>query len=335
MKGARTALLLAAAALLLAVTAVLSLGIGAVDVAPARVWAVLVGGVGGPEAVIVRQLRLPRVLLAVLVGAGLAGAGTAYQALFRNPLADPYVIGASAGASLGATLAVLARGSGLGAPWLLPAAAFAGALLAVAVVWLLGGVGERSSPVTLLLAGVAVSTVLGAAVSLLMILEDQALRTIFGWLLGSLSGASWRQVAMGSGAVAAGVAWIWLLARPLDALSLGDDAARSLGLSLWRSRLALIAAASLTTAVAVSLTGVIGFVGLVAPHAARLLFGGRHGVLVPASCLLGALLLLAADGAARTLAAPQEIPVGVVTALIGGPFFLYLLRSSLRAGREP
>lgn len=327
----RRSLLLAATGAAVVLAAVASLGVGAVPVPPGEVWAALTGEPGDEiHRLIVVDLRLPRMLLAVLVGAGLASAGAGYQALFRNPLADPYVIGASSGAAMGATLALLARAAGEGESWLLPLAAFAGALGAVGVVWLLGGVGRRSSPITLLLAGVAVSTFLGACVSLLMILEDRSLRTIFGWLLGGLSGASWGQLAWSAPVILLGVAWTWGLARRIDVMTLGDDAARSLGLSLLGSRAALVVAASLTTAAAVSVAGVIGFVGLMAPHAARLLFGGRHHLLVPASCLLGALLMLLADGAARTLAPPQEIPVGIVTALVGGPFFLYLLRTATR-----
>jgi iron complex transport system permease protein len=315
--------LLGAAGLALLAAATAGLGLGAVDVPLAALPSLLMAGEeGGVAATIVRDLRLPRVLLAMLVGAALAGAGAAYQALFRNPLAEPFVIGASSGAALGATAVLV---TGVAAP-LVPLAAFAGALAAVVLVYLLGGVGGRAGIVTLLLAGAAVTTVLDAAVSLVMIVEDESLQAVFGWLLGGFAGARWGQLAWGAPMILAGVAWIWLLARPLDALSLGDETARSLGLSLLQGRLSVVAAASLATAAAVAVAGIIGFVGLVAPHAARLLFGARHRLLVPASCLLGALLVVVADLAARTVAVPREVPVGVVTALVGGPFFLYLLR---------
>ena len=319
----RVSLLLAAAGLALVAAALAGLKLGAVDLPWTALPGLLTAGDGGVEAVIVRDLRLPRVLLAMLVGAGLAGAGAAYQALFRNPLAEPFVIGASSGAALGATT-LLVTGVAVA---LVPLAAFGGALAAVVLVYLLGGVGGRSGIVTLLLAGAAVTTVLDAAVSLVMIVEDQSLHAVFGWLLGGFAAARWDQLAWGAPMILAGIAWIWLLARPLDALSLGDETARSLGLSPLQGRVSVVAAASLATAAAVSVAGIIGFVGLMAPHAARLLFGARHRLLVPASCLLGALLVVAADLAARTVAVPREVPVGVVTALVGGPFFLYLLRS--------
>lgn len=329
MSRPRRALLFAAGLAVLAAAVAAGLLAGAVPVPPSALAELLAGDSGGGvEATILRELRLPRVLLAVLVGAGLAGAGAAYQALFRNPLAEPFVIGASSGAALGAA-ALLAVGAPAPA---VPATAFAGAVAAVALVYLLGGVGARASAVSLILAGAAVSTVLDAGVSLVMILDDESLQAIFGWLLGGLAGVGWREVAWGAPMLAVGVGWIALLARPLDALTLGDDTARSLGLSLVRGRLAVVAAASLATAAAVAVAGIVGFVGLVAPHAARLLFGGRHGVLVPASCLLGAVLVVVADLAARTVAVPREVPIGVLTSLVGGPFFLYLLRTRLGAG---
>jgi iron complex transport system permease protein len=328
----RSPALLPLLAVLLVGMAVVSLGLGAVKIPVPRVIAALGDGrllAGGEilDRTIVRELRLPRLLLAILVGAGLGGSGAAYQGLFRNPLADPFVIGASSGAALGAVIAILAGGGPAGKGFqLLPVAAFLGALLAVALVYALGGLGTRSSATTLLLAGAAVSTVLGSAVSLLMILEDQSLPAIFGWLLGGLSDGSWRELRSSAPPILLGLLWIRLLARPLDALSLGDETARSLGLSL-RSRLAIIAAATLTTAAGVSVAGIIGFVGLMAPHGARWLLGPQHSRLIPGSCLLGSLLLLAADDLARTVAIPREIPVSIVTSLLGGPFFLYLLRS--------
>ncbi|HEX7183785.1 MAG TPA: iron ABC transporter permease [Thermoanaerobaculia bacterium] len=310
----------------LLLVAVASLGVGSAEISAGRILTILTGPETSLERTILLQLRLPRILLAILVGAGLASAGTAYQVLFRNPLADPFVIGASSGAALGATLAILAGWGidmGIGA---LPLTAFLGSLAAVALVYLLGGSGAYASPLTLLLAGAAVSTVVGSLVSLLMILYDQSLGVIFNWLLGGLATATWQEIGYGAPMISAGVLWLWFLSRPLDALALGDDEAQSLGLSVIGFRSAIVFGATITTAAAVSMAGIIGFVGLVAPHAARLVVGTRNSRLLPASCLLGALLLLLADDAARSLASPQEIPVSIVTALIGGPFFLYLLR---------
>ena len=297
-----------------------SLLVGSAAIPPGRAAEILLGAGSQLDRTILLDLRLPRVLLAIVVGAGLAGAGTAYQGLFLNPLADPFVIGASSGAALGATVAILLGAGGL------PLAAFLGALGAVGLVYLLGGSGAASSPLSLLLAGAAVSTVVGSLVSLLMILNDQSLGVIFNWLLGGLSTATWREMGYGAPMIAVGLAALGLLSRPLDALALGDDTARSLGLSVNGFRLAIVLAATLATAAAVAAAGIIGFVGLVAPHAARRIVGGRSSRLLPASCLLGALLLLLADGAARGLASPREIPVSIVTALVGGPFFLLLLR---------
>jgi iron complex transport system permease protein len=313
-------LLLAGLAAVLILAAAGSLLVGSAAIPPGKAAEIFLGAGSSLDRTILLDLRLPRVLLALVVGAGLAGAGTAYQGLFLNPLADPFVIGASSGAALGATVAILL---GIGA---LPFAAFLGSLGAVGLVYLLGGSGGSSSPLTLLLAGAAVSTIVGALVSLLMILNDQSLGVIFNWLLGGLSTATWRELGYGAPMIAVGLATLGFLSRPLDALALGDETARSLGLSVGVFRLAIVLAATLTTAAAVAAAGIIGFVGLVAPHAARRIVGGRSSRLLPVSCFLGALLLLLADGAARGLAAPREIPVSIVTALVGGPFFLLLLR---------
>jgi iron complex transport system permease protein len=316
----RFVLLLLGLAAALALAGAGSLLVGSAAIPPGRAAEILLGTGSALDRTILLDLRLPRVLLAIVVGAGLAGAGTAYQGLFLNPLADPFVIGASSGAALGATVAILLGVGGL------PLAAFLGSLGAVGLVYLLGGSGAASSPLSLLLAGAAVSTVVGSLVSLLMILNDQSLGVIFNWLLGGLSTATWRELGYGAPMIAAGLAALGFLSRPLDALALGDDTARSLGLSVGGFRLAIVLAATLVTAAAVAAAGIIGFVGLVAPHAARRIVGGRSSRLLPASCFLGALLLLLADGAARGLASPREIPVSIVTALVGGPFFLLLLR---------
>jgi len=320
---------------LLIVGAVASLGVGAVSVAPRQVLEVLLDrldpGVDPIDAAIVWDIRLARIILGILIGGGLAASGAAFQGLFRNPLADPFVVGASGGAALGATVAIT-----LGVRWgaagfgPVPLAAFAGSLLAVALVYGVANTGGTAPAVALLLAGSALSTLLSALVTLLMMMSDSSIHQIYGWLLGGLSGrswphlkASWPYLVVGSGA-------LWLFARPLDALACGEETAQTLGLSVARARGAIVLMASLTTAAAVAAGGIIGFVGLIAPHIARLLFGANHARLLPASILLGGLLMLLADDVARTVLAPIEIPVGIVTSLLGGPFFLYLLRSRQR-----
>ncbi|MBV8200443.1 MAG: iron ABC transporter permease [Acidobacteria bacterium] len=313
-------LLLAGAASLLA---------GSTHIPARQTLAVLLGSGSSLDRTILVDLRLPRIVIAMLVGVGLAAAGTAYQGLFLNPLADPFVIGASSGAAVGATLAIISgweHGWGSGA---LPLCSFLGSLAAVGLVYLLGG---YASSLGLLLAGAAVSTIVGSLVSLLMILHDQSFGVVFNWLLGGLAGATWRQIAYGAPMIAVGVAGLLLLSRPLDALALGDETAASLGLHAAWFRLAIVLAATLATAAAVAMAGIIGFVGLVAPHAARLIVGGPQSRLLLTSCLFGALLLLLADDAARSLAPPLEIPVSIVTSLLGGPFFLFLLRRSRRVG---
>jgi len=317
---------------LLALVLVVSLGVGAVFLPPGRVLGALFHpsdpGAKATDVAIVHDLRLARVLLAALIGAGLAAAGAAFQGLFRNPLADPYVVGASGGAALGASLAIIIgltwRFAGFGP---VPLAAFVGSLLAVFIVYFIAEVGGKASAIELLLAGAALSTLLSAITSLLMLVRDSTLHEVFTWTMGGLSGRSWPHLRNSGPYLLVGLVALWLMARPLDALASGEETAESLGLPLRRARGALVAAASLTTAAAVAAGGIIAFVGLIAPHAARLLFGASHHRLIPASALMGALLLVLADDLARTVLAPVELPVGIVTALLGGTFFLYLLKS--------
>ncbi len=312
----------------LAVALVVSLGVGGVSLAPERVARALLTpadpAVRHADVIIVWDLRLARALLAALSGAGLAAAGAAFQGIFRNTLADPFVIGASGGAALGATLAIVTGAKGWPAiP--IPVAAFAGSLVAVMIVYAVAQASGGDTATALLLAGAALSTLLSALVSLLMLFNGGQLVEIFAWLLGGFSGRSWAHLATSGTPLLLGIGAIWLLARPLDALASGEETARSLGLPLGRARGAIVAAASLATAAAVAAGGIIGFVGLIAPHIARPLCGASHARLIPASALIGALLLLVADSVARSLIAPIELPVGIVTALIGGPFFLWLL----------
>lgn len=318
---------------LLVLVIFLSLGIGAVTIPPAQVWAALspqapANAVNAATRTIVWDFRLARVLLVALTGAALGGAGAAFQGLFRNPLADPFVIGASGGAALGATLAITL---GWTVTWLgfgpVPLAAFAGALVAVGLAYGISEMSGQTNILTLLLAGTALSSAFSAAVSLLMVINDHDFVNVFFWLLGGFSGRSWDDLWLALPYILIGLVGLGLLARPLDVLAFGEETAQGLGVAVPQVRLLIVLGATLATAAAVASSGIIGFVGLIAPHIARLLWGPVHARLLPASALLGALLLVLADTAARTLLAPVELPVGILTALLGAPFFLYLLRT--------
>lgn len=280
---------------------------------------------------IVFEIRLPRVILAALVGAALSQAGAVYQGLFRNPLADPYLIGVSAGAGLGATtaiaLALPVRWGGLSAISLF---AFVGALVATLLVYAVSRVGGRSSTVTLILAGVAAGAFLSAITTFVMFRARDAFRTIhaLSWMMGSFALAGWPKVRLMAPVLVVGGAVLWTYAYQLNVLQLSDDQAHQLGVPVERTRVILIVVATLVTSVAVSVSGVVGFVGLIVPHAVRLVWGPDHRFLIPMGALCGAVFMVLADGAARSLISPTELPVGVVTAFCGAPFFLYLLRSS-------
>lgn len=287
-------------------------------------------GLSDREVAILLELRLPRVVLGLLVGGMLALAGAAYQGVFRNPLADPHLLGVAAGAGLGVTTVIAFRSTSGDAtaelPIGVPVAAFAGALIAVALTWLLGAAGGRDrSPATLILAGVAVSSFLAAAQTYVLQRHVDTLREVYSWLLGRLSTAGWHDVLLVLPYAAVTGAIVLSQRRELDVLTVGDEEASSLGLHPQRSRYLLIVAASLGTAAAVSVSGLIGFVGIIVPHLVRLLVGPDHRVVVPASLGFGAAFLVACDLISRTALAPLELPVGIVTALIGGPFFLWLL----------
>jgi iron complex transport system permease protein len=277
-------------------------------------------------AAILFNIRLPRLLLAMGVGASLGISGAAFQGLFRNSLADPYIIGASSGASLGAGLA-LAFGLSLGIPLSpVPLLAFAGSLAAVFLAFAISRAAGNPPPAAaLLLAGTSVGALFSGFLSLILVIRDRSLYQVYYWLLGSLGGAGWRELGSVLPVMAAGALVVFLSARPLDLLIQGEETAESLGLEVNRARLVVITGASLAAAAAVSASGVIGFVGLIAPHGVRLFTGPAHRRLLPASALAGALILVLADTLARTIAAPIEIPLGIITSLGGAPFFLYLL----------
>lgn len=281
---------------------------------------------------VVWQLRAPRVALGALVGSMLAVAGASYQGVFSNPLADPYLLGVASGAGLGATLAVVADGDLAGSPLgPLPLAAFGGAVVAVVATFALGRPrhGQRNAA-NLVLAGVAVAAFFTAAQTFVQERNTQQLQAIFGWILGSLSTDGWEPVAMVAPYIAICTVVLVGCRRLLDVLSVGDDEANSLGVRASRVRLLVIVAATLGTAAAVSVSGLIGFVGIIVPHTIRLLAGPSYRRILPLSVLFGAGFLIFADLLARTVLAPGEVPIGVITAFLGAPFFLVVLRQSRR-----
>lgn len=278
-------------------------------------------------ATIILRLRLPRALAAMLVGAALSLSGCTMQGLFKNPLADPFVIGVSSGASVGAATAML-----LGLAWTkagafaIPLAAFAGGAGSLLLVYSLAATGGRRSILSLLLAGTAVSTFLGAVVALLTYLSGEQLPQVVFWMMGGFSGRTWQHVlSMLPWLLLGGGVILWH-ARDLDALALGEEQAHYLGVEVEKVKGRLLWASALLASAAVSISGLIGFVGLVVPHALRLIGGPGHRWLLPAAALAGAVFLVVADLLARIVLAPAELPVGLVTALVGGPFFLYLLK---------
>jgi iron complex transport system permease protein len=333
---------------------------GAVPLPPGNVLGIALHRIGVPIPVtwpevderILFDVRLPRIVTAIIVGAALSQAGVIFQALLRNPMADPYIIGTSGGAALGATLAMMLpllanrspqlAGEGGASAGLavdvvgsiinllgftpVPLLAFLGALGAVTVVYQIARIGPRTPVVTLLLAGFATSSFLAALMSLLMLLSGSALQRIVFWTMGGLSTLGWSQIAVVAPLVGLGMALAYPLAWDLKVLILGEEHAASLGVPVERRKVQLLAIGSLLTGAAIALSGLVGFVGLVIPHLARLLLGPDHRLLLPASALVGAAFLLLADLVARTIIAPTEMPVGIVTALVGAPFFMHLLR---------
>jgi len=324
----RTITVFALLAVALVVSAAAGILVGAVAIAPGDVLSALLGA-NDTSGTIIRELRLPRVLGAALVGGALAAAGALLQGMLRNPLADPFVTGTSAGASLGAVVAVA-----LGLePVLVPLAAFVGAIAAIALVWRLARLGGRTTVLTVLLAGVVLTSFAGALVTLILVSSDRLalrLRAVLGWLQGGISVISWSELAVAAAVVAVGVIGALLLAPRIDAYAFGEETAAALGVDLDRTTAAVLATTALLTGAAVAIAGLVGFVGLVIPHALRFLLGATHRRLVVASIPAGAMALVLADLGARTALAPAELPVGVITGLVGAPFFLALLVRSRR-----
>lgn len=321
-------------------------GAGAVNIPAREILSILAKHLGlthvppywpQSDEVILLHIRMPRVLAAALVGAALSVAGTLFQGLLRNPMADPFVIGISGGAALGGTLGVLvvahASFLGFGA---VPTLAFLGAVGTMMVVYQLSRIEGRTPVVTFLLAGFATSVILSYAMSLILILNDRLqlnTRVVYAWLLGGIAVTRWSQVNMIALFVVGGTAVSFAFGRSLNALALGDEMAQQLGVSVERHRAAVIAVGSLLTAAAVAGGGMIGFVGLIVPHFLRLIFGPNHSHLLPLSALGGASFLVFADLLARVAIPPTELPVGILTAFIGGPAFLFLLRRTKREYR--
>ena len=328
--------LLAILAVLLVLAVLVAAGVGAVHV---PVWHLLGSVIGGEslsadQRVIIFTIRLPRVVAALLVGSALSVSGLLFQGLFRNPLADPYVIGSSGGAVCGASIGVFllppVSVAGFSTTAIL---AFAGALGSITLVYWLARVDGRTPVVALLLAGFAVSTMLSYSSYFVEVLDRDFgtdMRVLASWLHGTIAQPTWPQLAIVAAMLAIGLAGSVPLARNLNTLALGEEYAAHLGLSVQQIRIAVIVIGSILTAAAVALGGLISFVGLIIPHMLRMLLGPDHVRLLPATALAGALFLLVADTVARTAIAPAELPVGVLTALIGGPFFLYLLRKTKR-----
>ena len=317
-------------AALLAVAALVGLNSGAASMSPAEVLDVLLGGGDERQRTVIFDVRLPRVLLALLVGGGLAVAGAVYQALLRNPLADPYILGVSGGAALGA-VAMMLLGSAV-SHWGVAGGALAGALLAIVVVLRLAmATGPTLDSRVLLLAGVIAGAFFNAVILLLLAAADfQSFRSAVFWMMGSLSRAGPLEAGVLALFLAPCLVAAWALARPLDLFAAGEEMATYLGVPVERVKQAGYLAASLAVAASVAAVGIIGFVGLIVPHAVRMVWGGDHRVLVPACFLGGGAFLVITDTLARTVVAPQELPTGVVTALIGVPLFAVLLVRSAR-----
>ena len=325
-------------ALLLLATAFLNVMVGSSMIPAGTILNIVISSIrgittpvdpNGVFATILYSLRIPHMVLLLLVGAALSGSGAAYQGLFRNPLADPYLIGVASGAGLGAVIAMTIQWSytplGLMA---VPLAAFGGAVLAVAVVSTMARVGKTVPTTNLILAGVVVSSFCSALSSLLMINASGDLRRALVWLLGGSTQTGWTPVILILPYALVGMGLLLAVGNPLNVMQFGDEQASQLGVPVTRVRWLTVIAATLTTAAAVAFAGIIGFVGLIVPHIIRLVWGGDYRSLIPLSFLGGASLLLLTDAAARSLFAPQEIPVGILTALLGAPFFLWILRRS-------
>ncbi len=312
---------------------ILSLAIGSVFISPVELWKILRGLGDETFTFIIWQIRLPRTILVALTGAALSGSGAAYQGLFRNPLADPFLIGVASGAGLGAVIAMSIQWPysfwGLMA---IPMSAFIAALITVFIVYFLARVGQTIPTTNLILAGVAFSSFATSLTSFLMLRSTSEVRRALGWLLGGASQAGWTAILAILPYIIIGLGILLINGHRFNLLQFGDDQAQQLGLNVTRTKTILLIAASLATAAAIAFSGIIGFIGLVVPHILRLWFGGDYRRLIPLSIIGGASALLVSDVVARIVLAPQEIPVGIITSLVGAPFFLWVLRTAKNQG---
>ena len=319
--------------LFLCLAILLSLAIGSVFISPRELWQTILGNGTEINGSILWKIRLPRTILIALTGAALGGSGAAYQGLFRNPLADPFLIGVASGAGLGAVIAMSVQWPysfwGLMA---IPLSAFVAALITVFIVYSLARVGRTIPTTSLILAGVAVSSFATSLTSFLMIRSTSEVRRALGWLLGGASQNGWAAILAIMPYLVIGLGILAFCGHALNLLQFGDDQAQQLGLNVSRAKRIILTASSLATAAAVSFSGIIGFVGLIVPHLTRLWFGPDYRRLLPLSILGGAIALLLSDILARIVIAPQEIPVGIVTALAGAPFFLWVLKTAKNQG---
>ncbi len=319
--------------LLLLIAFILSLAIGSVFISPVELWKILRGLGDVTFTFIIWQIRLPRTVLVALTGAALSGSGAAYQGLFRNPLADPFLIGVASGAGLGAVIAMSIQWPysfwGLMA---IPMSAFIAALITVFIVYFLARVGQTIPTTNLILAGVAFSSFATSLTSFLMLRSTSEVRRALGWLLGGASQAGWTAILAILPYIIIGLGILLINGHRFNLLQFGDDQAQQLGLNVTRTKTILLIAASLATAAAVAFSGIIGFIGLIVPHVIRIWFGGDYRRLIPLSIIGGASALLVSDVVARIVLAPQEIPVGIITSLVGAPFFLWVLRTAKNQG---
>lgn len=284
------------------------------------------------QETIILNVRLPRIILATLTGMALATVGTAFQGLLKNPMADPYIIGVSSGAALGAATAIVSGISISLGYFMVPLAAFLGALFSILIVYNIARVGNKVPVYNLLLSGVALSSFLSALTSLLMILHSNETTQILYWMLGSFNGKTWEHVRIALPLISFGVIGLYFFSRELNLLLFGETTAQNLGINVEKTKKIILILGSFTVASAVAVSGTIGFVGLIIPHSMRLVVGSDHKILLPASSLAGGIFMVFADTIARTVLSPGEIPVGIITALFGGPFFIYLLKSKKTIG---